>query len=89
MVGYLFTNKLCRDSITLSAKTKEEASRKSSLLCPARSIEIRDANFEEDLTFIMSRKALTSDEISFIKIGLYISSVGKVKNDNNAGKMFL
>ena len=81
MVGYLFTNKVCRDSITLSAKTKEEASRKSSLLCPARSIEIRDANFEEDLTFIMSRKALTSDEISLIKLD-YIFSVAKVENDN-------
>ena len=81
MVGYLFTNKVCRDSITLSAKTKEEAPRKSPLLCPARSIENSDANFEEDLTFIMSRKVLTSDEISLIKLD-YIFSVAKVENDN-------
>ena len=71
MVGYLFTNKLCRDSIMLSAKTKEDASRKALLLCPSRSIEIRDANFEEDLTFSRSRKALTSDEICLIKLRSY------------------
>ena len=67
MVGYLSTNKLCRDHILLSAKTKEDPSRRALLLCPSRSIEIRDANFEEDLTFIMSRNALTSDEISLMK----------------------